>query len=159
MALSPVTAVLYPQIKYLFCEESYKDTLQQLILPSPTSPFSYQQCVSGNFHPLLMWEKAQSCKAVFWEGEKKIYCRFRNTMKSSIWLESRNEMKFWRSGNKKGQQRARAAIRTNALVNQLLGEGGRRVVVYHQLKFLPPSSLLLASTDWEFGRVLAKERI
>lgn len=38
MALSPVTAVLYPQIKYLFCEESYKDMLQQLILPSPTSP-------------------------------------------------------------------------------------------------------------------------
>lgn len=56
-------------------------------------------------------------------------------------------MKFWRTGNKKGWQRAQVAIRTNALVNQLLGEGGRRVVVYHQLEFLPPSSLLLAATD------------
>lgn len=31
-------------------------------------------------------------------NKKKMYCRFRSTMKSSIPLASRNEIRFWRSG-------------------------------------------------------------
>lgn len=100
------------------------------------------------FPPFANVRESTKLQSSLWR-KKKNYCHFRNTTKSSIRLASRNEIKFLRSGGTKTVQQREQML--------LLRERGMKVVVDHQLEFLPPFSFLLVATVRGFGRLLPKK--